>query len=156
MSEAKKNGTEELEVITPPIMQVDLREEVVTVYRIKTKQLLQIMEIAAPFYEELQKMREDIIEQKANPRAKAMPTSANTYLYKMVLKYGKNIVQLVSVLTDKDEEAVGELEIDELIKVFSSILEVNIDFFTQKVLPELTKLTNDLVMSMKGVNLGQT
>ena len=140
MSEAKKNGVEELQVITPPTMLLELRADTVTIHRMKTKQLLQIMEIAAPFYDELQEMKKEV----TSSVKRGQTPNVDIPIYSIIMKYGSNIVQLLSVLTDKDEEWVGELEVDELVLVFSTVLEVNIDFFTQRVLPLLNKLIVDL------------
>lgn len=56
----------------------------------------------------------------------------------IVMSHTDNVVELVVILTGESKEFVEDLGIDELVIVFTKLVEVNLDFFIQKVLPLLS------------------
>ena len=62
----------------------------------------------------------------------------------LVMTHTKDVVRLVSIVTDKPEKWVNELDIDELITLVTDIVEVNLDFFIQRVLPSVLQATERL------------
>ena len=58
---------------------------------------------------------------------------------KVVAESGDNVVDLMVIGTKQPRAWVEELDMDEGIDLFISILEVNADFFVRKVLPGLNK-----------------
>jgi hypothetical protein len=66
----------------------------------------------------------------------------------IIMSHTDNVVELVQILTGEDKAWVEELGIDELVIVFTKLVEVNLDFFTRKVLPLLSvamvKLTGNV------------
>lgn len=147
-------SVEELETLTPTERFLVIGEERIVINKIKTRQLFQIMELASPFYTDLQAMKKTIAEEAKNhPESKALDYSLVTpHLYKLILSHGKDVVAMVAVLVEKPEDWVQELELDSLVELLAAVLNVNIDFFTQKVLPSLLKLVEDLGKARK--NLG--
>lgn len=55
---------------------------------------------------------------------------------------GEQLVQALAIATGQTEEWVGELLPDEFLQLFSAVVEVNGDFFVQRVMPALTEATN--------------
>lgn len=56
----------------------------------------------------------------------------------IVMSHTDSVVDLVVILTGETKEFVEELGIDELVILFTKLVEVNLDFFIQKVLPLLS------------------
>lgn len=56
----------------------------------------------------------------------------------IVMSHTDSVVDLVVILTGETKEFVEELGIDELVILFTKVVEVNLDFFIQKVLPLLS------------------
>jgi hypothetical protein len=48
------------------------------------------------------------------------------------------VIDLVVIMTGESRDFVLELGVDELIQLFTKVVEVNLDFFIQKVLPLLS------------------
>jgi hypothetical protein len=57
----------------------------------------------------------------------------------LLIDHTPNVVELVHQLTGEDKEWVENLELDEMIEVFTKVVEVNLDFFIRKVLPLLSE-----------------
>lgn len=66
----------------------------------------------------------------------------------IVMNNTDNVVDLVSILTGESKEFVEDLGIDELIIVFTRLVEVNLDFFIQKVLPLLSGAMGRLTVGL--------
>ena len=69
----------------------------------------------------------------------------------IVMNNTDNVVDLVHILTGESKEFIEELGIDELIIVFTRLVEVNLDFFIQKVLPLLSGAMGRLTVGMPNV-----
>lgn len=69
----------------------------------------------------------------------------------IVMNNTDNVVDLVHILTGESKEFIEELGIDELIIVFTRLVEVNLDFFIQKVLPLLSEAMGRLTVGMPSV-----
>ena len=69
----------------------------------------------------------------------------------IVMSHTDNVVELVVILTGESQEFVQELGIDELIIVFTKLVEVNLDFFIQKVLPLLSGAMGRLTKGLPNV-----
>ena len=69
----------------------------------------------------------------------------------IVMNNTDNVVDLVHILTGESKEFIEELGIDELIIVFTRLVEVNLDFFIQKVLPLLSGAMGRLTVGMPSV-----
>lgn len=67
----------------------------------------------------------------------------------LVANGGENLIDLMAIGSKKSREWVEDLELDEGIELFGTILEVNASFFVQKVLPNLNK-------RMEAIQAGQT
>lgn len=55
----------------------------------------------------------------------------------MFMLYAEDCLNLTVVLSGQPRSWVNDLELDEGIQLFTDLLEVNADFFIQKVLPQL-------------------
>lgn len=56
----------------------------------------------------------------------------------LVAEHEEDVVKLLGVVVDRDADWVYSLKADEMFDLFGKALEVNLDFFIQKVLPSLS------------------
>lgn len=52
--------------------------------------------------------------------------------------HSDNLITLVTTLTGESREFIGDLDLDDMIKITVAVMEVNLDFFIRKVLPLLS------------------
>lgn len=62
----------------------------------------------------------------------------NVDMSEIVMNNTDAVIDLVIIMTGESREFVLELGVDELIQLFTKVVEVNLDFFIQKVLPLLS------------------
>ena len=101
---------------TPVVVHVGGKEVIIQV--IKVRQLPSVMKTIRPFIGSMSK------GQELNVPA-------------LLMDHSDSILPLVSILTGETEDWVGDLNMEELVVLFSSLVEVNLDFFTLRVLPTL-------------------
>jgi len=71
-------------------------------------------------------------------RDKKSPLDINS----MLMLYSDDCLKLMSVLAERPRAWVDQLEIDEGVELLTLQLEVNLDFFVQRVLPKLIEALN--------------
>ena len=122
---SKDKNTDDLKTIIPTDddLVVKLENRDVVVSRIKVKQLPVVMEVLTPL---LHYFKDSDIE--------------NLDVNKIMMENIEGMILLTKALTDLDYDEVDNLEMDEAIKVFSRVVEVNLDFFIQKVKPVLLEV----------------
>lgn len=125
----------DLDVIVPEPVFVTIKGEQVEIKRIVVGQLTKVMRLSAPFYEEVKTIREQSVKDG---------TDFNLDVYGSVVRHGDAVVEVIGILTNKPTEWVEGLEIDELVSLFTALLEVNMDFFIQRLLPSLSGLAAKL------------
>ncbi len=136
----------DLSVLIPEPVVVLIKGESIVIKQMKVKQLPKIMRVVAPYYESLKLSKEEAIKNKGS-----------LDLLGIVMTYIEPVSDTVAVLVDKDREWVDELDIDEMVRLLEVVIEVNVDFFIQKVLPSLSRLVKELGGAMKVPDLiGQT
>lgn len=140
-----------LTVIPEPIV-AKIKGETIQVRQIKVGQLPKAMRIAHPFYEQLKSLKDQAL--KAEKEGK--PFTYGMDFYKLVMENAEPILEMVALLTNKDRAWVDDLEVDELVALFSAIVEVNLDFFIQRVLPSLSGLVTGAAEQIKTAGDGQT
>lgn len=59
------------------------------------------------------------------------------------------VIALAMLATDQDEAFFDSIDLDEGLKVILAVIEVNKDFFVQKVLPMITQVVPDLKAKMQ-------
>lgn len=138
--------TNDLSVLIPEPVVVLVKGESITVKQMKMKQLPKIMKVVAPYYDSLKLTKE-----------KAMKSGGELDLIGIVMTYIEPVSDTVAILVEKDREWVDDLDIDEMVRLLELVIEVNVDFFIQKVLPSLSRLVKELGGAMKAPDLiGQT
>ena len=118
-------------IIPEPIM-VTVHGEDIEVRQIKVGQLTKVMRIAYPFYDKLRALKDTAKD------------GAPIDLFPLVLEHSDAVLDIIALLTGKPRTWVEDLEVDELVALFSALVEVNLDFFIQRVLPSLSKLAGQL------------
>lgn len=140
--------SDDLNVVIPDEVSVVVNGETLVIHRIKVKQLSMVMATVTPFYEKLKAMK---------VQNKDVSATLRLDLFTLVTEHCDDVFKLLSVLTDKPIEFINELGLDEAVQLFAAVLEVNLDFFTQKVLPSLSRLMASLVDSNNlNPTVGQT
>lgn len=134
--------SEDLNVVVPEPIIVVVGTENIEIKQIKVGQMTKIMRIAYPFYDKLKAIKD---EAKKNPQK-----DIGIDLFSLVVEHGDSIIDLMAVLTNKDREWAENLELDSLVSLFTAVVEVNLDFFIQRVLPLLSKLVGELNAPEKG------
>ena len=104
--------------------------------RIRMRQLPRVLELVLPMKDLLMKRKPDT--RNPNKKAEAFDISS------LVLKHGDALVQLIAEIQKHGNEGVSEdwvadLEVDDMITLTSKVLEVNLDFFIQRVVPSLSQ-----------------
>lgn len=70
--------------------------------------------------------------------------SGDLDMLKLVADHGKEIGDIIRVATGKPTEWVGDLELTDALELAVAILEVNRDFFSQRLVPRLRELAAKL------------
>lgn len=118
-----------LEKIAPTPLRLDVAGERLSLLPIKTRELPGMMKAIAPILSEVQSG--DIFA--------AFATNADA------------LIAAVAIGSRKDRAWVDELDLDDLVALASGVLEVNADFFVQRVLPGLTTAMEGVTAIMEGV-----
>lgn len=109
----------ELEQLQPEGIVVDVGNETLTITPIRVKELAAFTKAVAPMLQTIQE---------------ADPDHLMTIL---LMNHTEAIIRAVAIGIRRDMDLVNNLDIDDLVKLGNAVLEVNIDFFIQKVLPAL-------------------
>lgn len=125
----------DLEKMTPAGVQVKVGGENVTVSPIRVKELPQLMRVAKPFEADLNRK----IEGKAD-------------IIRMLAAHPDSLIEAVAICCRKPIEWVDALELDEFVQVALAVIEVNFDFFIQKVLPAVEAGMQNLGGKLDGLN----
>lgn len=67
-------------------------------------------------------------------------------VYAFTTKHVDTVLDVVALLVNKPRAWVDELDINELIELFIALVEVNLDFFIQRLLPLLSEVAKELVV----------
>ena len=139
--------SDDLQKIIPEPILVIVDDETVEIKQIRVGQISQAMRIAHPFYMKLKESK-DGFKKTGSEEAYAFD------IYSLVMENADAILSMIALLCDKDEDWVNRLSLENLIALFSAIVEVNLDFFTQRVIPLLSELAMGVVARQKQVAAG--
>ena len=134
---------DDLNTIAPEPILVSLKNEVLEIKQIRVGQISRALRIAHPFYESLTQAKDSAKKSK----------DLGEYgfdVYRLVMENTDSIIDMVALLCNKDREWVEELSLDDLIALFSAIVEVNLDFFIQRLLPLLSGLAVEIGKNIQG------
>ena len=131
--------TSDLGVILPSPVTLSMGGKEVEVKRIKVKQIVQVMAAIQPFYNELKEL--------GIKRGSLNDEEVKARLLAFFMTNGEDLFSLMAILSDQPLEFIEELDLDEAVILLTAILEVNLDFFIQKVLPSISQLMASLVDS---------
>lgn len=112
----------DLEVMIPAPRTVTVGREQVTIPPLKVKQLTQVLKLSKPLVPSLSAMGK-----------------GNADIAALVVDFPDQVVAIVAVLLNREVAWVEELEVDSLVDLATAVVEVNLDFFIQKVLPSVLK-----------------
>lgn len=166
MEEVQKS---DLEVVIPPNdNRVTLNDGTeIVVGRMKMRQLTDVLTAAGPMLEDLKAQGKKHLAEKLPTIGKmdselAAPTVSDeraddpvgqTDILSLIEKHGATVAKTVAILVDKPTAWVGNLEVDEMLRLTTRVLEVNLDFFTQRVFPELSGVLSGLTVMMQAKHL---
>lgn len=67
---------------------------------------------------------------------------------RLLCEGAEDLIEALAVATDKPNDWIGELNLDEIVRLTRAVVEVNADFFARTVLPEVEKAQG----ALKGLN----
>lgn len=128
----------ELNALLPDSLKLKIAGETVVLKPLQVKNLKKVLEIMKPMASYF-------------PSIGATPEKEPIDFMGLVINHTDTVVQLIALFVDKSEEWVGDLNIAELIDILSAIVEMNLDFFTQRVLPSVSQAMGRLVLTFEEV-----
>lgn len=117
----------ELTQLFPSGKQISIKDENLTIKPFKFGELPKVFKTIEPITGSLTQL----INNRDNPAVAIAGIFATG---------GDSIVELLVIGAKKPVEWVNDLEMDEGIELLTAVIEVNADFFIQKVLPHLSKV----------------
>lgn len=121
----------DLNAMAPNLPTVRIGDEDVVIKNIKVGKLAAIMVALKPIAHKL-------------PHPGQTPDKSPIDMIGLVVEYTPTVIDVVSLVLGKPKEWVEELDLDQLVDLFSKIVEVNLDFFIQKVLPSVLRAMGQL------------
>lgn len=112
----------ELAVLTPPVIEVVVGGEVITVTPIKVRELMAFAQAVSPILKMLNEADQDW---------------AGLNVSTLLMNHTEAVIRTVAIGIRRDIEFINDLGIDELVKLSNAVIEVNVDFFIQRVLPAI-------------------
>ncbi|MXS85292.1 hypothetical protein ABO04_05000 [Nitrosomonas sp. HPC101] len=113
----------DLDDLIPPVIEVSVAGEVIAVTPIKVKELTAFAQAIAPLLQAL--------------GGGVGQNWADLNISTLLMNHTDTVIRAVAIGIRREVEFVNNLDIDELIKLGNAVVEVNVDFFIQKVLPEI-------------------
>ncbi len=68
----------------------------------------------------------------------------------LIAEHGEALIDTLAIATRRPREWIAALELDEAIKLASTVFEVNADFFIQRLLPSITQAAVRLETRLPG------
>jgi len=118
----------ELDTLIPPSRELILGGEAVTITPLKVGQLPALLRAITPFMQRL--------------------TSPEIDWLALLGEHGEALLSALAVVMNKPRAWVDALETDEALLLAATLIEVNADFFTQRVLPRLDGLFASVTPTM--------
>jgi len=121
--------SEELQQLFPTGKEISIRDENLTIKPFKFGELPKVFKAIEPLSDAL-------------TNSLYAGEFSITTIAKMIADGGDSVIDLMVIGSRKERGWITDLEMDEGVLLLTSIIEVNADFFTQKVLPQINqKLT---------------
>ena len=118
--------TDQLEVLFPKSIPVQVGDETVTIAPFKFGQINKVIKVATPLFG-LLKSQVDLTQSESE---------VGTQVLELVLTNGGDaLAEILTISTNKPLSWVEDLENDKVIELLVATVEVNKDFFIKKVLP---------------------
>jgi hypothetical protein len=111
-----------LETMIPFTQKVEVHGQEIEVRPVKVKQLAAVTRAMAPLKE--------LFDLKTFDKNKVLAGA---------FEHAEAVARLTEVCTGLERNAMDEWEIDEMIDLFVAVLEVNLDFFTRRVFPSVSR-----------------
>lgn len=111
-------------------------DKVVDVYKCKVKQIGPVLGLLSNLLKDLGVL--DIEDEQMLAQLEEK-TRDPEYLLQLIAKYIDQIPGVASLLCSLSEEEFGDLELDDAFAVLMKIWEVNQSFFSQRILPMISK-----------------
>lgn len=126
MSE-KTEVQSDLNTILPFDPTITVNDEVITVKQIKMKQFNQILQLAAPVISVI----------RDNSKMLKNESDLRSLISQLYLANPQELCKLVGVCVNKPLEWVEDLDLGQMMNLTMKIVEVNLDFFIENLLPSL-------------------
>lgn len=122
---------QQLEKLLETDQEVTIGGKKLVVGKMKVKQLRKVMAIIRPIISNLA---------AGNMGKTAEEKLEKTNIGKLVVEHTDTVIALLAAFVEAEPEELDDLRIDQLVNVTTRVLEVNLDFFIQNVLPQFLEL----------------
>lgn len=115
----------------------------IAINKIKMGQLSKVLQLMTPFAESFIKKP-------------AVMEEANYVLLQVFTNHTDNVLQLLELLTGQPKAWIESLDLDDGVFILTKVVEVNLDFFIQKLLPMLIGSLKSSVNGIEKASAGLT
>lgn len=126
--------TNEFDIIEPPALQATLNGAPLTLRPLTVGQLPAMMRALQGLELSLEISRENVLE----------------LLPALIAENGEAIIEAAAIATRQSREAIEASDLSEFVALVAGVIEINSDFFVQKLLPTLTRHVERLRLRSAG------
>lgn len=120
---------DDIETMIPQPMEVEIRGEAVSISPLKVRQLPGVLRRLRGLWRHFEGESPDVME--------------------MLAESSDDLIDAVSVAVEKPRQWIEDLQLNEMIQLVSAVIEVNADFFSRAVLPEIRKAASGIEGAMR-------
>lgn len=128
-----QESNDDLQKVIPPRHVIVINGEEITIQQFKIGKLPLVLDAVQP-----------MVHMLLN-RDKKSPLDISS----MLMLYSADCLRLMAVLADRPRAWIDQLDIDDAVALLTMLIEVNLDFFVQRVLPKLIEALNTTGKTIK-------
>lgn len=140
---------QDLNALTRAPVTINIAGKSMNVNRIRVAQMATVMELVQPMAALLIKREPDTNKPVSNIKVDQIDIPT------LLIRHSHSLQCLIAAIQAPgnpgvDEKWVGDLELDDMIVLTTKVIEVNLDFFIQRVLPALSAALGSLNVELHG------
>lgn len=134
MDDSKMTHVDTLESVTGSVVKktIPIQGLVIPIQPVRFKNIPQLIVVATPIMEEVAKLKLNDLSANTDRATKAQEVG------NFLVKYQKEVTTALALMSEMEEDWVGNCDANEITDLFLKCITVNIDFFTQRWLPTLS------------------
>lgn len=115
---------DDIETMLPQPMEIEIGGEAVSISPLKVRQLPGVLRRLRGLWRHFDGESPDVVE--------------------MLAENADDLIGAISVAVEKPRQWIEDLELNEIVRLVSAVIEVNADFFNRAVLPEIRKAASGI------------